>query len=326
MLEGDGATLKELFLLALKGRIVVHFLDGTTLEGDYATQDELNIFVVVGEGPVLIPRSQVKFIQGNQGQSVERDTSQAAFRGVSPTPAEPAAPELVPPPIEAAPPEAAPPPAETALPDPVVLERITEAGQINIKDFIGVEAIPQLSAVDEEEEEEDGTLILAPEKEAPPPVKAEVEAMPESPDKTFIFGDFAPSEKPETAPVELPADEAADEDDATYIFGAKKEEKRAPAAAQLICTAGPHTGDVFTLTGGLSTLGRSVDSNLPLNKDKEISRRHAIIVQEGDRFFIQDQNSLNGTFVNSELIKGSHYLQEGDIILVGLSTLEFHAG
>jgi pSer/pThr/pTyr-binding forkhead associated (FHA) protein len=38
---------------------------------------------------------------------------------------------------------------------------------------------------------------------------------------------------------------------------------------------------------------------------------------------VQDQNSLNGTFVNDEQISGPRYLQNGDEVLVGLSLLKY---
>ena len=41
------------------------------------------------------------------------------------------------------------------------------------------------------------------------------------------------------------------------------------------------------------------------------------------KFVVQDQNSLNGTFLNDQLIKGPHLLTNGDIILIGISTLKF---
>ena len=66
-------------LLTLKGRVTVHFMDGQTLEGEFASQDMFNIFLTVGHEPLMIPRSQIKFIKGSAGQPIERDTSQSKF-------------------------------------------------------------------------------------------------------------------------------------------------------------------------------------------------------------------------------------------------------
>jgi hypothetical protein len=114
----------------------------------------------------------------------------------------------------------------------------------------------------------------------------------------------------------------ADEGD-TGIVETKKEPE---IKAKLICTTGPHTGEVLELRSGITTLGRSSDNVFVLSQDKEISRHHAIILQESGRFVVQDQNSLNGTFVNDEQITGPHYLKDGDEILVGLSTLKYQEG
>jgi SARP family transcriptional regulator, regulator of embCAB operon len=77
------------------------------------------------------------------------------------------------------------------------------------------------------------------------------------------------------------------------------------------------------LKPGITTIGRASDNVLPLNKDKEASRRHALIIYEASRFVVQDQNSLNGVFVNDQLIKEPRPLQDGDLILIGISTLKF---
>jgi pSer/pThr/pTyr-binding forkhead associated (FHA) protein len=94
-------------------------------------------------------------------------------------------------------------------------------------------------------------------------------------------------------------------------------------SATLICTSGPHTGDVVRLKSGITTIGRSSDNIITLSKDKEISRHHALIIQESGRFVVQDQNSLNGTFVNDEQVTSPRYLEDGDVILVGVSTFRY---
>jgi hypothetical protein len=93
--------------------------------------------------------------------------------------------------------------------------------------------------------------------------------------------------------------------------------------ATLTCTDGPHAGDVFPVKIGPATIGRSVDNHVPLSRDKEISRRHALIMSEPGIILLQDQNSLNGTYVNNKQISGQYTLQDGDMILVGVSTLRF---
>ena len=55
------------------------------------------------------------------------------------------------------------------------------------------------------------------------------------------------------------------------------------------------------LTGQELSLGRADDNDVTLVAD-EVSRNHAKIVRAGDRFVIQDLNSLNGTYVNRQRV------------------------
>ncbi len=69
------------------------------------------------------------------------------------------------------------------------------------------------------------------------------------------------------------------------------------------------------------TIGRypTCDIVLPSN---EISRHHAIIKIVGSHFFLEDNGSSNGTFVNDTLINRKK-LENGDIIKIGDFTLKF---
>jgi pSer/pThr/pTyr-binding forkhead associated (FHA) protein len=56
--------------------------------------------------------------------------------------------------------------------------------------------------------------------------------------------------------------------------------------------------------------------------DRDVSRQHARIRQEGKEFFIYDDASMNGTFVNGQRIDRAP-LHDGDRIEVGNTELEF---
>jgi pSer/pThr/pTyr-binding forkhead associated (FHA) protein len=75
---------------------------------------------------------------------------------------------------------------------------------------------------------------------------------------------------------------------------------------------------------GMITIGRASDNIISLFNDKEISRKHSKITYEAGNFIVEDQNSLNGTFVNNQRIEGPRYLEDGDVIFIGVSTLEYH--
>lgn len=69
-------------------------------------------------------------------------------------------------------------------------------------------------------------------------------------------------------------------------------------------------------------VGRSPDNDIQI-KDKYISRRHLKILRRGDKYFIEDLKSKNGTFVNANPIKpGVEFeLKEGAPIVVGMSVI-----
>ncbi len=72
---------------------------------------------------------------------------------------------------------------------------------------------------------------------------------------------------------------------------------------------------------GRAKPGLAVD--LDLTPDKTVSRPHAIITQDGPRFWIEDQSSSRGTLVNGEEIKGMgrRRLEPGDTVQIGDTSL-----
>lgn len=73
-------------------------------------------------------------------------------------------------------------------------------------------------------------------------------------------------------------------------------------------------GQLFIL-GPITTVGRTPENNIPLDKP-EVSRRHAQIVLGEGGFSISDNNSGNGTYVNGDRIT-KHRLKDGDRIQIG---------
>ena len=53
-----------------------------------------------------------------------------------------------------------------------------------------------------------------------------------------------------------------------------------------------------------------------------VSSSHAAIIMSGDRYFIEDLNSTNGTLVNSTAIK-KHALVDGDKLKLGKYHLKY---
>jgi hypothetical protein len=83
-------------------------------------------------------------------------------------------------------------------------------------------------------------------------------------------------------------------------------------------------GTEFML-GAVTSLGRTPDNSIPLDKP-EVSRRHARIIMGEDRAFtIIDNNSNNGTFVNGDRTKECR-LRDGDRIQIGTNQFIFREG
>jgi len=70
-------------------------------------------------------------------------------------------------------------------------------------------------------------------------------------------------------------------------------------------------------------IGREDGNDIVIKDDPQVSRRHAIIEQEGTAFFIKDKDSTNGTYVNNNPIPkgGKMPLKNGDTIRVGKTLL-----
>ena len=69
------------------------------------------------------------------------------------------------------------------------------------------------------------------------------------------------------------------------------------------------------------TIGRSPECDVFLD-DVTVSRRHAVLIHDGPRFVLQDQGSLNGTFLNRSRIESAE-LADGDEVQIGKYRLTF---
>lgn len=87
---------------------------------------------------------------------------------------------------------------------------------------------------------------------------------------------------------------------------------------KLFIMNGPEKGMSYDLEGDILSLGR-VSSNDIQIKEKSISRHHLEIIRKGNHFFIKDLDSMNGTFIEGQLIRpGNEYLvEEGVAVSVG---------
>jgi len=79
-------------------------------------------------------------------------------------------------------------------------------------------------------------------------------------------------------------------------------------------------GRTLALRGSRIKLGRSNDNQIVV-QDSHASRHHATIFVQAGRYYIQDEGSMNGTWLNAKRITGPQPLQVGDRVRIG--TTEF---
>jgi serine phosphatase RsbU (regulator of sigma subunit) len=85
--------------------------------------------------------------------------------------------------------------------------------------------------------------------------------------------------------------------------------------AYLELVTGPSAGTRFELASDRAVIGRSADCDVPLDV-AAVSRRHAAIVREHDRFYVEDLHSRNGTLVNDQRISQPTQLEDGDQLVI----------
>ena len=91
--------------------------------------------------------------------------------------------------------------------------------------------------------------------------------------------------------------------------------------ALIVRSGGGRAGETFHPEGERTLIGRSPDCEIFLD-DVTVSRRHAVLLERNGSFFIEDQGSLNGTFVNRRRIETAE-LRDGDELQIGKYRLTF---
>ncbi len=94
--------------------------------------------------------------------------------------------------------------------------------------------------------------------------------------------------------------------------------------ASLIITSGKREGDYYPLGRRTNVIGRD-EALLIQILDNMVSRKHMQIRfdEKAGRYCAFDMKSRNGVYVNNHRIDGERVLSDGDIIMIGLTTLLF---
>jgi hypothetical protein len=126
---------------------------------------------------------------------------------------------------------------------------------------------------------------------------------------------LVPDEEHSDTTMSLVPDEDVDDGDALSLEGFE-------GPALIVRSGGGRAGEHFTPAGAKTTIGRSPECDIFLD-DVTVSRHHAVLGDRNGSFTIEDQGSLNGTFLNRHRIEAAQPLEDGDEIQIGKYRLIF---
>jgi pSer/pThr/pTyr-binding forkhead associated (FHA) protein len=95
-------------------------------------------------------------------------------------------------------------------------------------------------------------------------------------------------------------------------------------SAMLVSLIGPNKGARFLLEPNETRIGRAPSNEIFLD-DVTVSRQHANIIKNGNSFLVKDLGSLNGTYLNGEIVS-EKLLTDGDELQIGKYRLHFFIG
>jgi pSer/pThr/pTyr-binding forkhead associated (FHA) protein len=96
---------------------------------------------------------------------------------------------------------------------------------------------------------------------------------------------------------------------------------RIEGPALVVRSGGGRAGETFPLEGDRTSLGRAPECEIFLD-DVTVSRHHAVIRRGADGFTIDDEGSLNGTYVNRRRVETAK-LEDGDEVQIGKYKITF---
>jgi hypothetical protein len=70
-------------------------------------------------------------------------------------------------------------------------------------------------------------------------------------------------------------------------------------------------------------IGRDETNDIVVSGDQSISRHHLNLICEGNQYYLEDNSSRHGTFLNGTQIKSREAINDGDVIKIGVSLFWF---
>ena len=93
----------------------------------------------------------------------------------------------------------------------------------------------------------------------------------------------------------------------------------------LIGIEGWFSGETFHTSGDNTLIGRSPGCQIQI-EDPAVSKQHARLYFSGGKWFIEDLNSSNGTYVNAHAIHKPKCLKPNDVLRFGTHSFRFFPG
>ncbi len=110
-------------------------------------------------------------------------------------------------------------------------------------------------------------------------------------------------------------------DDVAEEEGLPLDELRIEGTALVVRSGGGREGETFPLAGERVVVGRSPEADVFLD-DVTVSRSHAVVSRDDAGYTIEDDGSLNGTYVNRRRVEKAS-LEDGDEVQIGKYRLTF---
>ncbi len=95
--------------------------------------------------------------------------------------------------------------------------------------------------------------------------------------------------------------------------------------SKIYIISGPMEGHDFDLKNGTTSVGRAPDNDIQIN-DHSISRKHVKIIKKGNKFFVEDLKSQNGTWIDGNLIGPGNQCEVEKGVLITIGKISFSLG
>ena len=115
------------------------------------------------------------------------------------------------------------------------------------------------------------------------------------------------------------------DEEKTQLIEIPEEERFKPCVGWVVIWEGPLKGKDFRLVDGRNRIGRRADLEVVLS-DPEVEPEHAhIVFTRNNQYFLSDEGTSSGTYVNGERIMETTQVVDNDEIRVGKTVLRFKA-